>query len=402
MNSKISFLPICILGLSFFSRGAAADLPPEEDGKDKEIHARILHTDEFGSMYRLVLTSMPGFNTHIGHYVGYKIAQFYKKFARQGKHASLLRDLFMSEVGRHEYTTKLVQDNYRALQRDWTELHVEVGMLPYIRRISLFQQKLKNDRLFLNFLWALLGKQKIYHIPHIHHRLWITSEDSPQEPPADSLGMYLRSLRMFPSDWKHIFWCIDPEKLPNTIAALQRSSVPVEIRSVRDIMASMPGKYLTNRLYDEKHYAIAGDLIKRYIVYTIGGFYNDVGIGWKKDPTKFVDSFDRIVNLTSIYQPDVGICAAPAHSPIEEKFFRILDAFSSLPEDIRSHFTGRNIMRLTWIPTYKTLLDTELRYTDRIFYWDQDETYYRDWVHYGTWIFGTLGSKPMTASSTEW
>ncbi|CAO5678174.1 MAG: hypothetical protein HEEMFOPI_00305 [Holosporales bacterium] len=301
------------------------------------------------------------------------------------------------------YYRKWVVDNYRVSQQDTSHLVDEIKMLPHIKIVSQEEQKEKNKKLFKHFLDAFFNKKKIYKIPHIHHRMWITSNENPVEIPNRTFKLYLETLKTFPKDWKHIFWCLDPNKIPKTVKALQECGTPVEIRSLKEMIETMPGKYLFDKLYEEKHYAIAGDLAKRYVLYKLGGLYSDIGVLWKKDPTEFVDTFDRIVDLKDYKYPDVSVLAYPPNSKIEKTFYTILDNYQKLSLDIRNKFKGYDIMKLTWYTTFKVLIDTESNENDKIFYWDHNEKFFRQWTHCLSWRDkGILGNKPITESTTEW
>lgn len=185
--------------------------------------------------------------------------------------------------------------------------------------------------------------------------------------------------------------------------------VEVDIRSLGDITESMPGKSLYNKLYQQKHFGIAGDIVKRYIVYKMGGLYCDIGIFWKKDPTPFIDTFDRIVCIKPLDWPlDISMLAYSPNNNVERKFFDILENFETLPPEVRKRFKRYNIMALTWDSTMRALLDSELKESDKVFYWNQDEKYFREWKHLGSWqgvrksMFGKFGNKPITHATREW
>lgn len=278
----------------------------------------------------------------------------------------------------------------------------DIKALPHMKIAVYSEQEIKNKKLFENFLKAYVNQQKIYKIPHIHHRVWITGDDNPNEVPRSQVQKFIKSLDVFDKDWHHIFWCLDPCKIPNTIKIIKDSKKNIEIRSIKEIVSTMPGKYLFNRLVEEKYYVAAADIIKRFIVYKIGGLYCDMGILWKKDPSIFIDTFDRIVNLSPVTLPDFGMFAHAAGSPVEEKFFKILEEFPNLSKAIKEKFNGFNILALTWSFTFKILLDNEIEDDKKVFYWDQEETYYREWEHKGAWISGSLGNKKLTESTVVW
>lgn len=271
-----------------------------------------------------------------------------------------------------------------------------------IQKRTLSEQILRNKRFLNNFLNAFLNKQKIQTIPHIHHRMWITSHENPVEVTDTVLEYYLESLENFSPDWKHVFWCLDPLKIPKTIEKLKASKIPIEIRSIAPLLEQMPGKSLFESLHKEKHYAIASDILRRFVIYKEGGLYCDMGVLWKKDPTFFVDIFDRVLNFTGL-GPDFAIYAAPSNHIVEKKLFIVLEDFQKLSSENRKKFSGQRIHTdLLWGSFTKLLIEAESPENDRIFYWDQYEEYFRSWRHYGSWIHGRMGSNMIKNSKTNW
>lgn len=164
----------------------------------------------------------------------------------------------------------------------------------------------------------------------------------------------------------------------------------------------MPGKALFESLYKEKHYAIASDILRRFVIYKEGGLYCDMGILWKKDPAFFIDTFDRVLNFTGV-GPDFAIYAAPSNHIVEKKLFTVLEDFQKLSSENRKKFSGQRIHTdLLWGSFTKLLIEAESPENDCIFYWDQYEEYFRSWRHHGSWIHGRMGSNMIKNSKTNW
>lgn len=67
--------------------------------------------------------------------------------------------------------------------------------------------------------------------------MWLIHSDSPKEAPFDQLELYIKGLnKLDPSqNWRHIFWCIDKNKIPNTIKFIKNAGVPIEIHETHEV-----------------------------------------------------------------------------------------------------------------------------------------------------------------------
>ncbi|CAO4846322.1 MAG: hypothetical protein CNLJKLNK_00397 [Holosporales bacterium] len=261
----------------------------------------------------------------------------------------------------------------------------------------------RNQHIFQNSVNALMNDKKIYKIPHIHHRIWVTSDESPTEVSPELLKKYIDGLKIFPKDWVHIFWCMNPQKIPNTIKMLKESAVKVEIKSLDTLIEKMPGKVLLKKLMQEKYFAAVVDILKRYVVYKFGGLYSDIGIQWTVDPTIYLDKFDRIVcgskyNDVSI---DITYLAHAANQNAEKILFDVFEKFLTLPIDVKKEYEGAKILNVTWNKLAHYLLVTQMKESDKILIMRIDASYLQ-WKGMNSWRKGTAGNASIIKSTTQW
>ncbi|CAO5679862.1 MAG: hypothetical protein NEHIOOID_00247 [Holosporales bacterium] len=261
----------------------------------------------------------------------------------------------------------------------------------------------RNEHIFQNSVKTLMNDEKIHKIPHIHHRIWVTSDAAPTEISPELLKKYIDGLKIFPKDWVHIFWCMNPEKIPNTIKILKQSDIKIEIRSLAPLIENMPGKELLKKLLDEKYFAAVVDMLKRYVVYKFGGLYSDIGIQWTVDPTIYIDRFDRIVcgskyNDVSI---DITYLANAANQQAEKMLFDFFEKFLTLPDDVKKEYAGSKILNVTWNKLAHYLLLTQMRETDKVLIMRIDASYLQ-WKGMNSWRKGTAGNCSIIKSTTQW
>jgi hypothetical protein len=259
----------------------------------------------------------------------------------------------------------------------------------------------RNEKIFQNSLRAYLADDKINTIPHIHHRIWLTNNKTPVEVPAKLLKNFLNGLKFFPTDWKHIFWCTDPDKIPNTLKTLKNSNTTIEVANINDLMANMPGKYLLNRFLEERHYTAATDMLKRFVVYKLGGLYCDVGIKWLKDPTEIIDKFDRLVSSVRRGPLDLTYLANGPEQEVDKFIFNIFENFASLPKEIKLKYNGHSIMKITAAQLAHYALLTQLPENKKIIMLRKDTSYFK-LKGMNSWRKGTFGNNSITQSLTEW
>ncbi len=270
-----------------------------------------------------------------------------------------------------------------------------------LKEYNLDEIKEKNEKIFKNSLTSFLSDQKIYAIPHIHHRVWITSDENPTEVSPKLLEKYIEGLKVFPKDWKHIFWCLDPNKIPQTIKILSNSPIKIEIRSLKDIMQEMPGKELINRFLKEKYFNPASDLIRRYVVYKFGGLYCDLGLKWLKDPTRIIDKFDRVVCFTKNRCMDITYLANSANQKEDRVLFEVIENFLNLSKDVKKKYSGKDVMRITTAQLGHYLLLTETNENKKVLMLRKD-TSYLECSGMNSWRKGTFGNNSIVTSTTEW
>ncbi len=206
-------------------------------------------------------------------------------------------------------------------------------------------------------------------IPHISHRTWLTSSTNPYEVPKEKLDYYLSSISRLGKDWSHIFWCLDKTKIPQTIHYLEKSSIPIEIKELKEIV-NMKGAHIIKAYLQENRFTSANDIIRMNIVNTYGGIYSDIGAEYTCDITPLLDAFDYIfLNITENQTSfiDTGLFAAKPYSPVLTAYLKNIDKIYFLSDDIKNCFKmARDQFYWCTSPQYVHCVDFYSSENDRV------------------------------------
>lgn len=145
---------------------------------------------------------------------------------------------------------------------------------------ALYQRMIEGEQL----------EQKI--LPHIH-RVWITSDDHPYEPPEDRIDDYLRMMDHLGEGFTSTFWCRDKSKIPHVVERLEAHG-RIRVRHLKDLWdQDLRGETMYNRLYQNQLFALCSYVVRYKIINTFGGIYADFGVQIKKniEPLLNYDSF---------------------------------------------------------------------------------------------------------------
>ena len=241
-------------------------------------------------------------------------------------------------------------------------------------------------------------------IPHISHRCWITNPQKPSEAPKDKLEMYINSLKVLTSapDWQHLFWCLDPTQIPETINFLKSADPRIQIRTLDEIFPSMRGKAIFDALFQDNRYCNANDITRLNILSQFGGLYADLGFTFHKDLTPFLDAYDRIFLLYDWGNIDHNLAGVKKHDPIIERHLDTLDKLHLLPDDIKA-LTPDAYSQMVWTGShhFMTLLDIFSNETDKILFLPSDNRFITQ-VRGQSWgQEAKFGNKPITQSDVN-
>jgi hypothetical protein len=195
-----------------------------------------------------------------------------------------------------------------------------------------------------------------YIIPPITHRVWLTLDSRPMEVPADRLEYFRRSMQFYVGKpYRHMFWCTDPEKTPETVAYIKALSVPVEIHSIKEVSDDFICKELINRLLSDNLMAHASDIIRKEIVHIKGGMYFDVGLEQKKRiQENFFKKFDTVFYVRPWGEIDVCSILSVPKSAFLRSHLDFINSISTSHESFRKIYIPY-IIRFCMLSSYSMM-----------------------------------------------
>ena len=240
-------------------------------------------------------------------------------------------------------------DGYRKNDEGWfLRFTIPMARQMYakgIEQLTLTRAKLMET---CRMVYTDFNPTKIFAIPHITHRSWLTNPESPSEVPQDKLESYFKSIKSFKAvDWQHFFWCFDPDKIPETIRIIRESELPIEIHTVSEIRPSMKAGHLFDAMIEDRRYTNANDILRMNIVYQNGGLYSDIGMEYNIDFTSLTDEYEYFWCLRDHGNIDHNLFAARANDPLLEKHLLVIDKLYDLPASVQS-ITQTAHNQLTW------------------------------------------------------
>ena len=239
-----------------------------------------------------------------------------------------------------------------------------------------------SKRIFLN-----LYHEQDDRIPHISHRAWITSSSSPKEPSLSILHAYLDSLKKLTGRWDHNFWCMNPDDIPQTIATLRQSKIPIQIRRIEEIYPQMQAKHIFDAYYQNGHFCLASDIVKQNIGYLIGGVISDLGASFLEDLTPLVNAYDYLFPHKFSGFSDFCFFASRPNNPVFKDYLNLIDRLPYLPQEAKRISPNPNMQNI-WISgaTLMLSIDRILEPTDRVFFIPEDHHSYF-WINHGaSWL----------------
>jgi hypothetical protein len=204
-----------------------------------------------------------------------------------------------------------------------------------------FEQRVKTSLALSHRSEEIFDQMKVgaNSIPLNHHRIWLTSLENPVEMPATMMHFYLESLDRFSSSWKHFFWCLNPQDIPQTVKALADRGVV--ILAVSEIYQKMIAPALFDVYLADGHFSLAANILRQEILNDRGGLYVDAGIEILMDPRIFMGNYKYILSLKPTGEGnsylDQDVCAACPKSPLQGIFLGRLGKLQAMPDIFRAH-----------------------------------------------------------------
>lgn len=216
-----------------------------------------------------------------------------------------------------------------------------------------------------------LFSQQLNVIPHISHRCWLTNPNNPFETPTDKLNYYINSCRTLnvTEGWQHYFWCLDPTKIPKTIAYLQQANVGIVIKSLSDIYPSMQARHVFEAYLEDGRYTNANDLSRMEILNIFGGFYCDIGIELNRNLTSIIDSFEYLcLHNRECGHLDLGLIGLQPFSEMSQAYLQLVSNLKALPAAAKA-ITPSSELQFCWLGCnyWMSYLDSKMPSNTKIF-----------------------------------
>ncbi len=266
-------------------------------------------------------------------------------------------ELFEEEQLGYDYCdTPLIRKNYRKINSKEEELFAETNLEYYYCNNTLIRRNYRktNEKALRGIDYLEAQSLDILHSASITisttpselvtfkktHRMWITSSDSPVEPPEEQLEHYINSVaRLNLGDgWTHKFWCWDKLSLPRTCKILEGSGQNIEIVEFRhpNILEKIIAKHFVFAAIDHGLFTVAGNILRNNVILDEGGFYSDIGAQIKRDPSPLLKNSDIIAHHRigrvdrRAWWIDHDFMAAKAGNPIIKEFLNRVNTLHEL------------------------------------------------------------------------
>lgn len=252
--------------------------------------------------------------------------------------------------------------------------------------LDISEIKYNRKQLFLNFLNKILNPDvDSISIPHIHHRIWITSLENPCEYPEKELEKYVESINNFDESWTHYFWCLNPCDIPNMIKIINKCP-KIIVRSLYEVLSEFKTVNLFWALHKKKYYTYCSDYCRLEIVNLFGGLYCDLGFEILKSPNFLVDNFDYTFYyhkiMKGVYNYDVTFFCSKKKSEIIENHLFINSEILNYPGDLKNKFN--NILGIISIKLFLLFHLLNLKTCHNILFFHKEDIF--NLVQQGSWF----------------
>ena len=177
--------------------------------------------------------------------------------------------------------------------------------------------------------------EKIYKIPHIHHRCWLTIET---EIPDYLIIAFTESIKMLPKSFVHYLWVLDKIKIPETIKKLPKNVI---VREIKEIRKDMQALHIFDAILKDNRFTNANDILRYNLLYLFGGIYSDMGMMYLTNITDIIDCNEYMfwINKNS-GKLDTGLCAAEKGNLIFKNHLYMLENLYTFNEGIQNITTS--------------------------------------------------------------
>ncbi len=234
---------------------------------------------------------------------------------------------------------KVWQEQQGILQnaKDGAEMHIDPKEATYRARGKIYkntiQRLLTLDAVFERVGDGCPAEEEENDL--IFHKIWLTDQEDPTEVPDDLMRYFKESMGCQDPTAVCCFWCQDPDKIPVTIAALADFPRRVEVKVIDHDMSDFGARWLYEYYIKRKIWALAGDVLRHFVVNKYGGLYTDIGMELRVDMTKYIRGFDIILANREQW---VDMCMIGVHkgNPYHIRFLDFLTNIRiATPESLR-------------------------------------------------------------------
>ncbi len=240
-------------------------------------------------------------------------------------------------------------------------------------------------------------------IPPSIHRVWVTADDKPHEPPQDRIDDYLRMMDQLGEEFTSVFWCLDKIKIPNAVKQLEAHK-RIEVRELTDLWArDLRGRAMYERLYKERLFVLCSYVLRYKIIENFGGIYADFGVQVKKLISPLL-SYDSFFGQSGFLLSNrfFGAQAGDAGLRRLVTFIDLLDFTAS--SEMRTKFKG--VTSPVWVGLWALTLSHELgrNLEDNVLYLDNTTNPFYEHTGMRSWLLPNVenfGQKPVQAEDFD-
>jgi hypothetical protein len=123
-------------------------------------------------------------------------------------------------------------------------------------------------------------KQRLFshQIPPFYHKIWITDPDNPALPTQEYIDRLIVFARDVPNEWTMFFW-VNSDTVASHIKSSLGAKIPSLVISDIDLFIQKDAlHHVYGRLFAERKFVLAGDILKVAVLHRIGGLYSDIGL----------------------------------------------------------------------------------------------------------------------------
>ena len=161
-------------------------------------------------------------------------------------------------------------------------------------------------------------------MPRVVHRIWLTSDTNPFEPPEDKVNCILETARDLGPTWMHILWVQDMSLIPKTVDLLTGSKLPIEVKAISGGKIDPRCVPKINVLIAEKKFTLACDILRMAVLHRWGGVYADIGIKFGYRIAELMLRYDYAFIFWKNWFFQTSLMAAPPNSHVTFYFLEFL------------------------------------------------------------------------------